>query len=105
MIGTLEQLHRCEALEFELPDGEPAFALIDRGRVRAYRNRCPHRGVTLNWVPGRFLDSDGRYLQCATHGALFRPEDGVCVAGPCVGERLPALAVTIVGDAFCLDQT
>ncbi|MEE8263379.1 MAG: Rieske (2Fe-2S) protein, partial [Gammaproteobacteria bacterium] len=40
------------------------------------------------WVPDQFLDETGNLLQCATHGALFRIEDGFCVAGPCTGASL-----------------
>lgn len=58
------------------------------GRVFAYRNDCPHTGGPLDWAPGVFLDLSRRYVQCATHDALFRIEDGECVHGPCVGERL-----------------
>lgn len=63
------------------------------GALYAYVNRCPHTGVGLDWIPDRFLDAEGRHLQCATHGALFRIEDGFCIFGPCAGERLEALSV------------
>lgn len=58
------------------------------GRVRAFDNRCPHRGTSLDWAKGRFTSADGAYLQCATHGALFRMDDGACVLGPCLGASL-----------------
>jgi len=64
-------------------------------QVRAYVNRCPHTGVSLDWVPGRFLDPEGRHLQCATHGALFQREDGLCIAGPCVGQSLEPVPVRV----------
>ncbi len=81
-------------LEVESGEGPLALVLLRReGRVLAWRNRCPHRGVNLDWVPGRFLDVEGRHLQCATHGALFRPEDGLCIHGPCAGEALESLPV------------
>jgi nitrite reductase/ring-hydroxylating ferredoxin subunit len=59
----------------------------------AYENRCPHRGTTLDWAPDRFMTEDSTHLQCATHGALFRLEDGVCVQGPCLGQALTALCI------------
>lgn len=62
------------------------------GRVYAYRNRCPHRGIPLEWQPDQFLDDSASLIQCATHGALFLIESGECVAGPCAGESLEALA-------------
>jgi nitrite reductase/ring-hydroxylating ferredoxin subunit len=64
-------------------------------RIYAYRNSCPHTGVELNWMPNQFLDLDRSFIQCATHDARFRIEDGVCIAGPCVGDSLEPLAVQI----------
>ena len=58
--------------------GELEVLLVRRGdEVFAYQNRCPHTGVNLEWQPDRFLDLTNRYIQCATHGALFRLTDGV----------------------------
>ena len=85
----------------ELGEGQSrGFALGERriiairrdGRVYLYENRCPHRGVPLEWLADRFLDASGSLLQCATHGALFLIETGECVAGPCAGQFLQALA-------------
>jgi nitrite reductase/ring-hydroxylating ferredoxin subunit len=61
------------------------------GKVHAYRNRCPHRGIPLEWQSDQFLDASGSLIQCATHGALFLIESGECVAGPCAGQSLVAL--------------
>lgn len=58
------------------------------GQFHVYLNRCPHLGVELNWMPDQFMDSDGALLMCATHGALFAPESGDCLAGPCQGQAL-----------------
>ncbi|HWS11212.1 MAG TPA: Rieske 2Fe-2S domain-containing protein [Rhodocyclaceae bacterium] len=71
----------------------PAFAIRHRGRVRAYLNRCAHVGVELDWMPGRFFDESGAFLICATHGALYRPDDGSCAGGPCRGANLVPLPV------------
>ncbi|WP_271409207.1 Rieske (2Fe-2S) protein [Pseudomonas sp. Q1-7] len=85
---------------FELAEGQSRgfvanglkVLLVRRhGRVHAYENRCPHRGIPLEWVPDRFLDHSGSLIQCATHGALFLIESGECVTGPCVGEALQPL--------------
>jgi nitrite reductase/ring-hydroxylating ferredoxin subunit len=78
----------------DLPDGVAvglaggfiAIRLADC--VMIYVNACPHLGVPLDWLPGRFMSADGRHIVCATHGAAFRPADGVCLRGPCRGERL-----------------
>ena len=67
------------------------FAVRRDGRVYAYRNHCPHRGVPLEWQPDRFLDDSGSLIQCARHGALFLIDSGECVAGPCEGQALQRL--------------
>ncbi|MES2870907.1 MAG: Rieske (2Fe-2S) protein [Pseudomonadota bacterium] len=61
------------------------------GQVYVYKNRCPHRGVPLEWQPDQFLDSSASLIQCATHAALFLIETGECVAGPCAGQSLTAI--------------
>lgn len=66
-------------------------------RVFAYRNACPHRRLPLDFHPGRFLTTDGDFILCTNHVALFRIEDGVCVDGPCVGTGLEPVPVTIDG--------
>jgi len=62
-----------------------------QGQVFIYKNRCPHRGIALEWRPDEFLDSSASLIQCATHGALFLIENGECVAGPCEGQSLTAI--------------
>jgi nitrite reductase/ring-hydroxylating ferredoxin subunit len=73
--------------------------VVRKGDVlAAYRNRCPHTGAPLEWQPHQFLDIDNGFIQCAMHGALFRPEDGYCLRGPCVGRSLEPLEISLVGD-------
>ena len=65
---------------------------VDRasGR-RRYRNTCPHTGAALVPPGQSALSRDGLHLVCSVHGALFRIEDGVCIAGPCLGQALEAV--------------
>jgi len=70
---------------------EDCFAVRHGGNVSAFVNRCPHMGSQLDWQPGEFFDMAGLYLVCATHGALFEPASGLCVAGPCRGASLARL--------------
>ena len=69
------------------------FAVRHDGAPRAFVNRCPHLGVELDWQPGEFFEETGLYLVCSTHGAIFEPSTGLCVAGPCRGARLEAIGV------------
>jgi nitrite reductase/ring-hydroxylating ferredoxin subunit len=41
--------------------------------------------------------------RCRNHGALFAPEDGLCLAGPCEGESLDPLRIARRGAGWALD--
>jgi nitrite reductase/ring-hydroxylating ferredoxin subunit len=69
------------------------FAVRFGGAVCAFVNRCPHLGTELDWQPGEFFEESGLYLVCSTHGAIFQPNTGYCVAGPCRGASLEPLQV------------
>jgi len=99
----------CDATEvteghskgFEL-EGQRLLAIRKDDTLYVYENRCPHRGIPLEWLPDQFLDSSGSMIQCATHGALFLIENGECVAGPCEGQALRALPATELDGAIWL---
>lgn len=74
---------------------QDVFVVHHQGRYFAYLNRCPHTGINLDWMPGQFLNRDKAFIQCATHGALFRIDAGYCIAGPCAGDRLVPVAVVV----------
>ncbi|MDN5781588.1 MAG: Rieske (2Fe-2S) protein [Luteimonas sp.] len=76
-------------------DAESLILHRDGDTVRAWLNICPHAGRRLDWAPGQFLKSREGHLVCAVHGATFELSGGVCVAGPCRGESLRAVAVAI----------
>ena len=82
----------CQVEDIESPgargfgDGtaDSLFAVRCGDQVSVYRNRCPHAGAPLNWMPHRFLTRDKKHIICSAHGALFNLGNGTCVAGPCV---------------------
>ena len=105
-LCRVEDLAGVEARAFDvaLPGVDHGVVVVPHmGTYRAYLNRCPHRGLPLNWLPDRFLDAAGRHLQCSNHAALFDIVDGRCVAGPCVGDRLTAVRVVRRGDELWLE--
>ena len=83
----LDDILEGTSLAFERDD-QAYVAIKKRGQVYLYRNRCPHIGIRLEWQQHQFLDTDKMLIQCANHGALFRIDNGLCVAGPCTGDRL-----------------
>ncbi len=82
---------------FRDDDGHRFEMFIHRNgeQVVAYANKCPHAGLPLDWTPGRFLDFSGTVFHCASHGAQFRIEDGLCVAGPCPGRALTPVKMEV----------
>ena len=85
---------------------EKGFAIRHFDAVCGYVNRCPHMGTELDWQPGEFFDLAGLYLVCSTHGAIFEPKTGLCVAGPCRGASLEPLQVREQGgEVFLLNDT
>ena len=80
---------------------EPLILHRDGTRACAWVNNCPHAHRRLDWAPGKFLKSNG-LLVCAAHGASFELAEGQCVAGPCRGDRLRAVAIELRDDAVYL---
>jgi len=82
----------------------PIIVIRGAGGVCGYLNSCPHTGVRLEWRADDFFDAEGEHLQCATHGALFRSDDGLCVAGPCQGRNLIPVDLAIEQEeVFAID--
>lgn len=71
---------------------------------RAFVNLCPHVPVPLDRPDEELLSSDGRYLVCARHGALFLATTGLCVSGPCEGESLTPLPIAPSGAGWALER-
>ena len=74
------------------------FVVREGDAAYGYVNACPHTGTPLDWTPDKFMSEDSGHIMCATHGALFQLEDGDCIAGPCAGDRLTAVSVTVDDD-------
>ena len=67
----------------------------ERGTFHAYVNRCRHMPTPLDFIRDQFVSEDGKYLMCYTHGALYEFATGLCVAGPCKGDALYRLPVSV----------
>jgi nitrite reductase/ring-hydroxylating ferredoxin subunit len=83
------------------PSGWRREAIVVRdaaGELRAYLNRCQHLPIPLDAGSRSFFGPDGRQLVCKTHGATYRLEDGMCIAGPCTGRALVALRLEHDGE-------
>jgi len=98
LVGSASELAHGTSKKFTLRRGAREFeALVVNyeGNFFAYVNRCPHTGITLDWVNNQFFSVDSRYIMCATHGAVFEPPTGECVWGPCFGLSLQSVPIEI----------
>lgn len=96
VVCELADLDDPGCKEFSIGSGTWPFRgfVVRKGdEVFAYQNYCMHVGHPLNWQPDSFLTADRRQIVCASHGAIYEIESGVCVAGPCPGKVLRAVAV------------
>ncbi len=97
-VGPLEDIDDPGCQEFRIGDGDWPFKgfVVRRGdNVYAYQNFCAHAGHPLNWSENRFLTPKKDAIICASHGATFEIDSGLCVAGPCVGKSLRPVAVEV----------
>lgn len=109
-ICSLNDIPSKRAQGFQLmvvaEDGSPRpwpIIVVRWGRqVFGYLNRCPHDGVNLDWERNQFLDSNGTRLICGKHGALFELGTGICVDGPCKGQGLTPVALSVIDDDICV---
>jgi len=101
VVARLADVPEGGAVSFEVGEGDwPFRGLLVRGPagLRAFANVCPHRGHPLDAAPGHFFAAPGGPLRCGSHGALFDPESGDCLAGPCAGRSLVRLNCRVAGD-------
>ena len=107
-LCRLDEIEDGEARGFSLGAGAEAldiFVLREGDGARAYLNVCPHLGTPLDWggfdgSGGRFVSADSGNILCATHGAEFRPEDGFCLSGPCIGQSLQRVVLSQDADGL-----
>lgn len=72
------------------------FVVKKDGQVFGYVDSCPHAGWPLAAWDDRYLTREGDLILCGGHAALFRPHDGVCVAGPCADQKLSPWPVQVI---------
>lgn len=106
-LCAVEDLSDPGSKGFEFGEGAERFRLFvvrKGGNIFAYRNLCPHAGHPLDFPQDRFLTPRGDFIHCSSHGALFTPNDGICVGGPCVGRRLMPVPVYIDGETVHIGE-
>lgn len=107
LVASIDLEERGRAFTFRVRKEQriyPAFAIRSLGEVKAYLNVCAHVGLPLDARRGEFWYLDGTYLGCKQHGAIFDPNDGECIRGPCEGMALIPLSVSEREGRIGLDE-
>lgn len=99
----------------ELPDGQSRgfdphqtgrdqLFVVRRGeQLHGWRNACPHvDGAPMAWRKDAYLNGARDRIVCAAHGAQFDIASGVCLLGPCLGQRLQPVPLQVdpAGDLY-----
>jgi nitrite reductase/ring-hydroxylating ferredoxin subunit len=97
-LCRLDELPDGESRGFD-PDGtgQDSVLLVRCGdAVHAWRDSCPHHGGTpMAWRKDAYLNAARTRIVCAAHGAQFDIETGICTLGPCLGQALQPVDVTV----------
>lgn len=99
-VGRFDEIDDPGCREFSIGDGDwpfKGFVVRQGDDVYAYQNFCVHVGHPLNWRPDSFLTKDKNAIICASHGAMYEIDTGVCAGGPCKGRELRKVAVEVRG--------
>jgi nitrite reductase/ring-hydroxylating ferredoxin subunit len=94
----------------ELPDGgargfdpqrrgqDSLLVVRQRRQLYGYVDACPHHGTPMAWRKDAYLNAARDRIVCAAHGAQFEIHSGRCVLGPCLGQALTPLLLTLHDD-------
>ena len=106
-LASPEDLKPGQTLKFKYTqNGVPREGFLARLNDKwvAYENRCRHIAISLDFDNNQFFTQDGKYLFCQTHGAVYEPDTGLCVQGPCTGASLFALPIEVDESGVWLDM-
>jgi nitrite reductase/ring-hydroxylating ferredoxin subunit len=107
VLCSLAELEATGSRGFSIGEGDwplRGFIVKSTKGVAAYVNTCPHAGHPLNLRPDRFLTPDRSLILCASHGAAFTRDEGLCIAGPCPGQSLTPVPIELVGEYVLLAE-
>lgn len=95
----------------DLPDGasrgfdpqavgrDTMFIVRQGDQLHGWRNACPHiNGAPMAWRKDAYLSADRQQIVCYAHGARFEIDSGLCVLGPCLGQRLEPVSLRTAAD-------
>ncbi|RJF95788.1 Rieske (2Fe-2S) protein [Noviherbaspirillum saxi] len=100
-LCRLEDIPDGEARGFDPAGvGRDTLFIVRQGQgLHGWYDRCPHEGDTpLPWRRHGYLNKKRTRIVCFAHGAQFEIASGMCILGPCLGERLDPVQLVIHPD-------
>ena len=76
------------------------IVIIENDKVYAYENKCPHSWGPLDNASAEINSGCKQYIQCSSHFAQFRKDNGYCTYGPCIGHSLLKLYIHIQDESI-----
>ena len=83
-------------------ENQSGFIILFDSKYYAYKNKCQHLAVELDWDNNEFFEEDEKLIVCSTHGALYEPSTGKCVLGPCAGASLESLRLKVIDERLII---
>jgi nitrite reductase/ring-hydroxylating ferredoxin subunit len=106
-LCRLDELPEGESRGFDpLGNGYDTMFVVRRGtRLHAWRDACPHlNGAPMAWRKDEYLNAGRDRIMCSSHGAQFDIVTGVCILGPCIGQALKPVHLSVRGDTLFVDM-
>lgn len=97
-LAKIDEISEGKWYEFNLQMDEGIFSLMlkkTKDTYFAFKNYCPHQGRRMNYSLGKFLTTQEGNIVCPAHGAEFKPESGLCINGPCLGQSLEPVHIQL----------
>ena len=98
MLCHIDALPDGDARGFDpAGSGRDTLFIVRQGqRLHGWRNACPHiDGAPMAWRRHAYLNAERSRIVCSAHGAQFAIDSGLCTLGPCLGQRLTAVPLTL----------
>ena len=89
-VARVEEAVPRHVVQAQLLGQEVAVWRDDAGRINAWENRCPHRGVRLS-----IGLNDGKQLRCQYHGWRYASGSGQCTFIPAHPSQKPASVIRV----------
>ena len=86
----------------EYGEKQSGFVVFFDAKYYAYRNKCQHLAVELDWDNNEFFEEEEKFIVCATQGAIYEPSSGNCIMGPCAGKKLETIDLEILQDKLII---